>query len=84
MDITNSFEGQKVCDKLQNDLRNIRYNPDLNKMLRNIKKMVTDISKMEVLYRQTHKKHILSEPLLKLNESVLHLEKLIVIAKLME
>lgn len=82
--VTNSFEGLQECDRLKADLKNLRYNPDLHKMLRNLEKMVSEISKCEVISRQTHKTHLLESPLNKLNESIQHLDKLIIIAKLME
>lgn len=84
MEIQSAIEGRDVCDKLRKDLRNIRYNPDLNKMYRNIEKMVTDISKLEVECRRSSHKFVLEEPLANLNKAVKHLQNLILIAKLMD
>lgn len=84
MEIKTALEGREVCDKLRSDLSKIRYNPDLNKMLKNIEKMVTEVSKLEVICRRTVSQVILERPLRELNESVTHLQKLILIAQLME
>jgi len=84
MDIKTALEGREVCDRLRKDLSTIRYNPDLTKMLRNIDNMVTEISKLEVISRRTVSRTLLQEPLKKLNESVKHLDKLIIVAKLMD
>lgn len=85
MKITTALEGIEVCDQLRKELSQIRYNPDLQKMLKNIKGMVTEVSKLEVECRRAHNKSVLLEiPLKNLNESVDHLQKLILMAKLMD
>lgn len=84
MNITSAIEGREVCDELRRDLRKIRYNPDLLKMFRNIEKMVTDISRLEVECRRSTHRFILDEPLAELNKAVHHLKNLILMAKLME
>lgn len=84
MDIKTALEGREVCDKLRSDLAKIRYNPDLIKMLKNIEKMVTEISKLEVVCRRTVSQVILERPLRELNEAITHLQKLILVAQLME
>jgi hypothetical protein len=84
MEIKTALEGSEACDKLRKDLSKLRYNPDLNKMLKNIISMVTELSKLEVTCRRTPNKHILETPLKNLNDSITHLEKLILIAKLVD
>ncbi len=84
MNITSAIEGREVCDELRRDLRKIRYNPDLLKMFRNIEKMVTDISRLEVECRRSTHRFILDQPLAELNKAVHHLKNLILMAKLME
>lgn len=84
MEIKTALEGREVCDNLRKELSKIRYNPDLNKMLKNIENMVTEISKLEVTCRRTVSKVVLETPLKNLNESIAHLKKLILIAQLME
>lgn len=84
MEIKTALEARDVCDKLRSDLAKIRYNPDLHKMLKNINNMVTEVSKLEVTCRRTISQVILEKPLKELNDSVTHLQKLILIAQLME
>lgn len=84
MEIKTALDGIEVCDNLRKELSQIRYNPDLQKMLKNISNMVTDISKLEVECRRVHSRMVLETPLKKVNESVDHLQKLILMAKLMD
>lgn len=84
MNIQSALEGREVCDQLRKELSRLRYNPDLKKMLGNIENMVTEISKLEVVCRRSHSRAILDTPLKNLNTSVDHLQKLILVAKLME
>lgn len=84
MEIKTALEGREVCDILRKDLKKIRYNPDLQKMLRNIESMVTEVSKLEVICRRANSRQILETPLKHLNESVSKLEKFILVAKLMD
>lgn len=84
MTITTALEGIEVCDRLKKDLSQIRYNPDLQKMHKNITVMVTEISKLEVNCRRAHNRALLEAPLSKLNEAVDKLEKYILMAKLMD
>jgi hypothetical protein len=84
MDIKTALEGREVCDKLHSDLGKLRYNPDLHKMLKNINNMVTEVSKLEVICRRTVSQVILERPLKELNDAVTHLQKLILVAQLME
>ena len=52
-------------------------------MLKNIDAMVTEISKLEVIYRRATSKPALTEKLADANKAITHLEKLILMAKLM-
>ena len=82
MTINSAIEGRTVCDQLDAELHKLRHNPDLRKMLRNIENMVTEISKKEVMCRQSRNIRLLEEPLQRLNSAVEHLQKLILIAQL--
>jgi hypothetical protein len=84
MNIQTALEGREVCYSLSKELSKLRYNPDLTKMLRNIENMVTEISKLEVICRRSHSRAVLETPLKKLNDAVDHLQKLILVAKLMD
>lgn len=84
MELLTAIEARHRCEKLRNDLRTIRYNPDLHKMLKNIESMCTELSKLETSCRHHTKRYQLEEPSSKINQSIDHLEKLILIAKLMD
>lgn len=79
-----AFECSKVVDELYTKLRQVRYNSDLHKMYKNIEHMVQDISKLEVICRQRKNYSAMEEPITRFKESVDRLEKLILIALLME
>lgn len=83
MRIEQSLDWQEVSTKLRNELHNIGYNPDLLKMHKNIEKMISELSKLEVTGRRLHNNKFLIEPIEKINKSIDHLEKLILMAKLM-
>jgi hypothetical protein len=84
MEVNTAIEARQVCDNLRKELSKLRYNPDLRKMLDNIEGMVSNISKIEVECRRLRSATKLEVPLKKFNESVLHLEQLLLIAKLMD
>jgi hypothetical protein len=83
MKIERAIDWDKVSIDLQSQLNNIDYNPDLKRMLKNIEKMVSELSKLEVTIRRSGKYSILDDKVLQINNSINHLEKLILIAKLM-
>ena len=81
--IENSLEWSDVRSSLVNQLDSIGYNPDLRKMLKNIDVMIVDLSKLEVEARRTRKTSYTSEQVIKINKAIDHLEKLLLMAKLM-
>ena len=83
MKIERALDWNQVSDRLRSQMSAIGYNPDLQKMLSNINKMVTELSKLEVLGRRTQKYSFLDDKVLQINNAINHLEKLILIAQLM-
>lgn len=79
-----AFDCVRTANNLHAQLKQVRYNPDLHKIYKNIENMVTEISKLEVTCRQRKNYSALEEPIARFNESVDRLEKLILIAKLVE
>lgn len=69
---------------LKRELDSIGYNPDLRKMYNNITNMVTELSKLEVTARRINRDSYTSHLLEKINAAIDHLEKLILMAKLMK
>lgn len=84
MSIETAIDFQNVSDVLRRDLRSIGYNPDLNKMYLNIEKMVRELSKVEVTARRSPKSNLTKEKVDEINKAINHLEKLILMAKLMK
>ena len=83
MKIERAIDWNKVSDDLRNQLGTIGYNPDLRKMFINISHMVTELSKLEVSFRRTQKYSLLDGKVADINKAIDHLEKLIIMAKLM-
>lgn len=82
MNITSALDGKRVCNVLLAELNQLNYNPDLRKMLSNIENMITELSKKEVIARQRHDPSIVNSLLTDINNAVSHLEKFILVAKL--
>jgi hypothetical protein len=65
-------------------MNGIGYNPDLRRMHKNIDKMVTELSKLEVAIRRTGKFSILDDKVAEINKAINHFEKLLLMANLMK
>ena len=83
MKIETSLDWEDIQDNLNDQLESIGYNPDLRKMLKNIDVMVSELSKLEVEARRTHKTSYSDVQKDKVNKAIDHLEKLLLMAKLM-
>jgi hypothetical protein len=81
--IENSLEWLGVKSSLVNQLDSIGYNPDLRKMLKNIDIMIIELSKLEVEARRTRHTSYSNTQKNKINKAIDHLEKLLLMAKLM-
>jgi len=85
MKIESSLDWHEVYNKLRLQIQQLGwYNPDLQRLLNNITTMVTELSKLEVTFRRTHKHSMLTETISEINKAIDHLEKLILMAKLMK
>lgn len=84
MELKVALDWQTISANLRKQLASMNYNPDLKQMLNNIEKMVTELSKAEVVARQTKRTYHLESQIDKINKSINHLEKLILIAKVMD
>lgn len=83
MKIEKATDWQEIQTQLRSQMLSIGYNPDLNKMLNNISGMISELSKLEVTARRTHVEHYVKEKVNEINKAIDHLEKLLLIAKLM-
>lgn len=84
MKIERAIDWHDTSNHLRTQMSAIGYNPDLHKMLSNIDKMVSELSKLEVTFRRTQKYSVLDDRVLQINNAINHLEKLLLIAKLMK
>lgn len=84
MKIEYALDWQEVSRKLLTEMQSAGYNPDLKKMYTNISAMVTELSKLEVTARRAQKYSFTTEKVESINKAINHLEKLILIAKLMK
>jgi hypothetical protein len=78
-----STDWQEVHRLLRVEMNAIGYNQDLEKMVRNIDKMVADLSRLEVLVRRTRNTVIHTEKVEQINLTIDHLRKLVLMAQLM-
>jgi hypothetical protein len=84
MKIEKAIDWDKVSVQLAHQMGQAGYNPDLNRMLLNITKMVTELSKLEVGFRRIHKSNMTDDKVDEINKAINHLEKLILMASLMK
>lgn len=84
MELKQALDWQTISASLRKQLSTINYNPDLKQMLKNIELMVSELSKAEVVARQTRRSYHLENQIEKINKAINHLEKLILIAKFID
>ena len=84
MKIERALDWNKVSSDLSSQMNGIGYNPDLHRMYKNIDKMVTELSKLEVSFRRTQKFEMLNDRVADINTAINHLEKLVLMANLMK
>lgn len=83
-EINSAIEASKILDELRAQLHTINYNKDLRKYLRNIESMITEYSKAEVIARRQGGPKYTPSVHQKLVDSINYLEKMIILAKLMQ
>jgi hypothetical protein len=84
MKIERALDWNKVSSDLSSQMNGIGYNPDLVRMHKNIDKMVSELSKLEVNLRRTGKYSILDDKVADINKAISHFEKLLLMANLMK
>ena len=84
MKIERAIDWNQVSIELSKQMNGIGYNPDLVRMHKNIDKMVTEVSKLEVNLRRTGKYTMLDDKVAEINKAITHLEKLLLMANLMK
>ena len=84
MKIERAIDWNQVSIDLSSQMNGIGYNPDLVRMHRNLDKMVTELSKLEVNLRRTGKFEMLTDRVTEINKAINHFEKLLLMANLMK
>jgi len=84
MKIERAIDWNQVSIDLSSQMTGIGYNPDLQKMYKNINKMVDELSKLEVGMRRVQKFSMLDDKVAEINKAINHLEKLLLMANLMK
>jgi hypothetical protein len=84
MKIQRAIDWNQVSIDLSSQMNGIGYNPDLVRMHRNLDKMVTELSKLEVNLRRTGKFEMLDARVAEINKAINHFEKLLLMANLMK
>lgn len=83
MQIQTSLDWQAVHAELRTQIGQLPFNPDLRRMLNNISNMVSELSQAEVESRRINKPEYNKLKVDAINKAIDHLEKLLLIAKLM-
>lgn len=83
MKIESSLDWNEVGDELMRQINLLPYNRDLRKFAHNISVMVIELSKAEVEARRINKLEYTKEKVDDINKAIDHLEKLILMATLM-
>jgi hypothetical protein len=84
MKIERAIDWNQVSIDLSSQMNGIGYNPDLVRMHRNLDKMVTELSKLEVNLRRIGKFEMLGTRVAEINKAINHFEKLLLMANLMK
>lgn len=78
----NAVEAQKIVDGMSNRLKELNYNPDLKKMIRNLNHLVTEFSKAEVVARTNRAPGIAQKHKEELSTAIEYADKMLLLAKL--
>ncbi len=77
-----ALEAHDIMNVVFKQLKECRFNPELHLYYRNIEKMITTLSTLEVQARQTHKYHKVEAYVIEIEKAIDYLEKMIIISKL--
>lgn len=77
-----AVEAQKIIDNLFHRLKELNYNPDLKKMMKNLEHLVTELSKAEVVARTNRAPRMAQKPREELAKAIDYADKMLLLAKL--
>lgn len=79
-----ALEARNIVDGLAKQVKKLNYNPQYKVFLKNLEKMVNDLSSAEVVARQSKKPSIVEIPRERLALAIDYFEKLVLIQTLSE
>jgi hypothetical protein len=79
-EFNNAVEAQKLVDALSKRLKELNYNPDLKKMIKNLDHLVTELSKAEVVARTNRAPGIAQKPKEELARAIDYADKMLLLA----
>jgi hypothetical protein len=79
---TTAVEASKIIDDLTYQARQLNYNKDLRKLIKNADKLVGVLGSAEVRARQLHKPYLANKPREELAQAIDYCEKMLLILRL--
>jgi hypothetical protein len=79
---TTALEASKIIDDLSYQARQLNYNKDIRKLIKNAEKLVSVLGNAEVRARQLHKPYLSNKPREELAQSIDYVEKMLLILRL--
>ena len=79
---TTAVEASKIIDDLNYQARQLNYNKDLRKLIKNADKLVGVLGSAEVRARQLHKPYLANKPREELAQAIDYCEKMLLILRL--
>ena len=79
---TTALEASKIIDDLIYQARQLNYNKDLRKLIKNAEKLVGVLGSAEVRARQLHKPYLANKPREELAQAIDYCEKMLLILRL--
>lgn len=77
-----AVEAQKIVDALSKRLKELNYNPDLKRMIKNLDHLVNELSKTEVTARTNKAPGMTQRPKEELAKAIEYADKMLLLAKL--
>lgn len=82
MKFNTALEARKIVDDLISQSRQINYNKDLRKLIKNTEHLLAVLSSAEVRARQLHKPYLANKPREELANAIDYAEKMLLILRL--
>ena len=78
----NAIEASYILSDLRNQARQLHYNKDIFKLIKNAEKLLSELGSAEVRARQLHKDYLANKPRENLAQSIDYIEKMLLILRL--